>query len=65
MSDTSAPVSPSDPSGPSQNDPVPDLGSDYVDEEAQWSDKPPPDRDGRGEGDKKIKVAIDKKKPPK
>ncbi|RXW19229.1 hypothetical protein EST38_g6624 [Candolleomyces aberdarensis] len=61
MSGTSAPVSPSDPSGPSQNDPVPDLDFDYVDEGAEWSDKPPTNRDGRGEVDKKIKgVIIDK-----
>ncbi|KAJ2933923.1 hypothetical protein H1R20_g3177, partial [Candolleomyces eurysporus] len=58
MSDASAPVSPSDPSGPSQNDPAPDLGFDYVDEETEWSDKPPTGRDGRGESDKKIKALI-------
>ncbi|RXW19228.1 hypothetical protein EST38_g6623 [Candolleomyces aberdarensis] len=56
MSDTSAAVSPSDPTGSNQNDPVPDLGFDYVDEETKWGDKPPANRDGRGENDKKIKV---------
>ncbi|RXW11306.1 hypothetical protein EST38_g14549 [Candolleomyces aberdarensis] len=65
MSDASAPVSPSSPTAPSQNDPVPDLGFDYVDEGTEWSDKPPTDRDGRGENDKKIKVAVKGGKPVK
>ncbi|KAJ2933924.1 hypothetical protein H1R20_g3176, partial [Candolleomyces eurysporus] len=58
MSNASGSVSASVSTGPSQNDPILDSGFGFVEEGTDWSDKPPTNRDGRGEGDKKIKGVI-------